>query len=61
MQNIQQMPWERETLLARLERQLDSAYDAANARRADPGGDLRTACYELAITRVLRAVELRGF
>lgn len=60
-QNIQQFPWNRETLIERLEERLAHAYGAVVARSTDEGIDLRTAAYEMAVARVLRAVELRGF
>jgi glutamate dehydrogenase (NAD(P)+) len=58
-QNIQQYPWKRETVLTRLEEYLLRAFENVHRRASD--GDLRTAAYELAIERVLRAMELRGF
>lgn len=60
-QNIQQFPWARDTLLERLEERLKRAYAQVSAKSTSCGIDLRTAAYELAIERVLRAVELRGF
>ena len=57
VQNIQQFPWERTTLLERLERAYAQVIEESTSR----GTDLRTAAYELAIERVLRAVQLRGF
>jgi glutamate dehydrogenase (NAD(P)+) len=61
VQNIQQFPWSREVLLQRLEADLDRAFKAVEAARASTGVDARTAAYELAVQRVLRAIELRGF
>ena len=61
VQNIQQMPWSRETLLQRLEEHLMSAWDAVDSLRRKRRMDLRTAAYEIAVQRVLRAIELRGF
>lgn len=61
VQNIQQMPWSRETLLQRLEEQLTAAWDAVGSLRAKKRLDLRTGAYEIAVQRVLRAIELRGF
>lgn len=61
VQNIQQFPWSREVLLQRLEDHLDRAYDAVGNLSASQRIDARTAAYELAIQRVLRAIELRGF
>ncbi len=61
VQNIQQFPWERETTLSRMEQRLDSAYEAVRDGAEKDGVDMRTAAYELALRRVLRAIELRGF
>ncbi len=61
VQNIQQFPWERETTLSRMEQRLDSAYEAVRDSAEKDGVDMRTAAYELALRRVLRAIELRGF
>ena len=61
VQNIQQMPWNRETMLQRLEAQLEAAWDSVGSLRREKRLDLRTAAYEIAVERVLRAIELRGF
>ncbi len=61
VQNLQQLPWSRDALLGRLEEHLARAFDTVIALREHRGVDLRTAAYELAVARVLRAVELRGF
>ncbi len=61
VQNLQEFPWNRGTLLRRLERRLGQAYEAVRYRSLERGTDLRTAAYELAISRVQRAVKLRGF
>lgn len=61
VQNIQQMPWSRETLLQRLEEHLTVAWEAVESLRRKKRMDLRTAAYEIAVQRVLRAIELRGF
>lgn len=61
VQNLQQLPWSREVLLQRLEDHLGHAYDAVGDLAASQLIDARTAAYELAIQRVLRAIELRGF
>jgi glutamate dehydrogenase (NAD(P)+) len=61
VQNLQQFPWGRELLLERLEERLAQAYDAVEGLQSSKAVDLRTAAYELAVQRVLRAIELRGF
>lgn len=60
-QNIQQFPWDLETVLARLEARLGAAYEAVQESAREMHVDLRTAAYEIAVRRVLRAIELRGF
>lgn len=60
-QNIQQFPWDRETVLSRLRGHLQAAYEAVCTRLGHEVRDLRTGAYEVAIERVARAVALRGF
>ncbi len=61
VQNLQQFPWDRETVLARLESRLSRTYDAVSVLANEQQIDLRCAAYELAIRRVEHAVRLRGF
>ncbi len=61
VQNIQQFPWDRDTVLQRLEDYLSRAYDTVSDLAKLRHVDLRTAAYELAIQRVSRAIALRGF
>ncbi len=61
VQNLQQFPWERETVLNRLESRLSYTYDAVAMLANQQQIDLRGAAYELAIRRVDQAVRLRGF
>jgi len=61
VQNLQQFPWERETVLARLESRLSRTYDAVTILAKERQIDMRSAAYELAIRRVDQAVQLRGF
>lgn len=60
-QNIQEFAWTREVVLTRLRERICSAYDAVKRTAEAADGDMRTAAYDLAIRRVARAVELRGF
>lgn len=60
-QNLQEFPWERETVSRRLEQRLGQVYEQVRDHSRECGADLRTAAYELAIGRVNRAVALRGF
>ena len=61
VQNLQQFPWERETVLARLESRLSRTYDAVTILAKERQIDMRSAAYELAIRRVDQAIQLRGF
>lgn len=61
VQNLQQFPWDRETVLARLETRLSRTYDAVSILATEQHIDLRCAAYELAIRRVEQAIRLRGF
>jgi len=61
VQNLQEFPWDRDTVIDRLEQRLLGTYRsvAELAERRDV--DLRTAAYDIAIRRVSRAIALRGF
>lgn len=61
VQNIQGYPWDRETVLGRLEKQLDGAYESVTAGGLWRTGDLRLKAYEVAIGRALDNMEQRGF
>ncbi len=61
VQNLQQFPWERETVLRRLEERLSLTYETVRDLAAERHIDMRTAAYELAIQRVDHAIRLRGF
>ncbi|GMQ87980.1 MAG: Glu/Leu/Phe/Val dehydrogenase [Gammaproteobacteria bacterium] len=61
VQNLQEFPWEQDTVLRRLEQRLSRIYDQVRDLAQQGNTDLRTAAYELAIGRVNRAMVLRGF
>jgi len=61
VQNLQEFPWERDTVLQRLEQRLSRVYAQVRDLAHQGNTDLRTAAYELAIGRVNRAMALRGF
>lgn len=61
VQNLQQFPWDRETVLSRLEQRLAYSYEEVHELARQRQVSLRTAAYELAIRRVSEAVSLRGF
>jgi len=61
VQNLQQFPWDIETVLCRLENKLNKTYDEVFELARKQQVDMRTAAYELAIKRVNKAIKLRGF
>jgi glutamate dehydrogenase/leucine dehydrogenase len=61
VQNLQEFPWERNTVLQRMEERLDRVYEQVRDLARQSNTDLRTAAYELAIRRVNQAIMLRGF
>ncbi|NOX75898.1 MAG: glutamate dehydrogenase [Gammaproteobacteria bacterium] len=61
VQNLQEFPWEYDTVMQRLERRLDQVYEQVRDLAQQRSVDLRTAAYEIAIGRVNRAIALRGF
>ncbi len=61
VQNLQEFPWEYDTVIQRLERRLGRVYTQVRDLAQQRGVDLRTAAYEVAIGRVNRAIDLRGF
>ncbi len=61
VQNLQEFPWEYDTVLRRLEQRLCRVYEQVRHLAQQGNTDLRTAAYELAIGRVNQAMALRGF
>jgi len=61
VQNLQEFPWEHESVLRRLEQHLLRVYGEVSHHAEENETDLRTAAYELAIGRVNKAIQLRGF
>ncbi len=61
VQNLQEFPWELDTVLRRLEQRLGQVYEQVRDCSHQHRTDLRTAAYELAIGRVNQAIALRGF
>ncbi len=60
-QNIQQYAWTRDRVIERLELKLQESFEHVCALAAETEGDLRMTAYEVAVARVLEAIELRGF
>jgi glutamate dehydrogenase/leucine dehydrogenase len=61
VQNLQEFPWEFNTVLQRMEQRLGLVYEQVLDLSRQRRTDLRTAAYEVAIGRVNRAIALRGF
>lgn len=61
VQNIQQFPWTRDTVLGRLDDCLSHAYESVHRASEDERVSMRTAAYEQAVQRTLHAMELRGY
>ncbi|NQW17333.1 MAG: glutamate dehydrogenase [Chloroflexi bacterium] len=60
-QNIQAFRWPLDRVNEELSRFLQSAYDAVSERAQSRGLTMRSAAYEVAVSRVVEAIELRGF
>ena len=61
VQNLQQFRWEEEEVNAKLEAKMVNAYGEVSALRREKDVSFRTAAFMVAIDRVARSVELRGF
>ena len=61
VQNLQEFPWERDTVLYRLDERLLRVYGEVRRLAQARQVDMRDAAYELAIRRVSEAISLRGF
>jgi len=61
VQNLQEFPWEHDTVIQRLEKRLGRVYQQVCNLAHQRDTDLRTAAYDVAIERVNRAMALRGF
>ena len=60
-QNIQQFKWKLDRVYAELTAIMETAYRATNEYATQNSVTLRSAAYTLAIQRLHRAIELRGF
>jgi len=61
VQNIQRFEWQRSVVQERMEKHLLHAYNDIASLAKETNVDLRTAAYQISVSRVLRAIELRGF
>jgi len=61
VQNLQEFPWEYDTVMHRMEQRLGRVYQQVRDLAHQRHTDLRTAAYDLAIGRVSQAMALRGF
>lgn len=60
VQNIQQFRWTEERVISELQTQMSQAYKQIRSTAKANRCDMRTAAFELAISRVARATALRG-
>lgn len=60
VQNIQQFRWTEDRVIAELQSVMNEAYREVRATSKSSRVDLRTAAFQLAISRVARATALRG-
>lgn len=60
VQNIQQFRWTEERVIAELQSTMNEAYREVRATAKSSRCDMRTAAFQLAISRVARATALRG-
>jgi glutamate dehydrogenase (NAD(P)+) len=60
-QNLQEFHWEEERVNEELRKTITSAFHQVRERVAADGSTYRQAAFEIAVERVARAVELRGF
>jgi glutamate dehydrogenase (NAD(P)+) len=61
VQNVQQYRWDEDRVNAELRKRMRAAYADLRAAQKRHGCDPRTAAFALAVGRVARATELRGF
>tara|TARA_B100000315_G_scaffold246779_1_gene274524 strand:- start:7892 stop:9136 length:1245 start_codon:yes stop_codon:yes gene_type:complete len=61
VQNLQQFRWDEETVNEKLETKMVSAFNEVNEMRNEKNVSFRTAAFMVAIERVAKSVELRGF
>lgn len=61
VQNIQRYSWTEERVNGELQDRMRCAWDLVQSRARDTGENYRVAAYEIAVQRVRRATELRGF
>lgn len=60
-QNLQQFHWEEEVVNAELRKRMTKAYLSVHEKVRNEGITFREAAFEIGVSRVARAVELRGF
>jgi glutamate dehydrogenase (NAD(P)+) len=61
VQNIQRYSWTEERVNEELHDRMRRAWDLVRSRTGDTGENYRVAAYRIAVQRVRRATELRGF
>ena len=60
-QNLQEVRWEEEKVNQELRKKMSVAYQVVRKRAIADGITYREAAFDIAVERVARAVELRGF
>ena len=60
-QNLQEFHWEEERVTQELHKKMSVAFHAVRKRSIADGTTYREAAFDIAVERVARAVELRGF
>jgi glutamate dehydrogenase (NAD(P)+) len=61
VQNIQQFRWDLDQVNEELTKRMVKAIDEVSDRAADKGATLRDAAFDIAVARVSRAAEIRGY
>lgn len=61
VQNQGRYQWDEKHVNDELKRRLDAAWQGVSERSSEDGTSFRLAAYQIAVERVIRAVQLRGF
>jgi glutamate dehydrogenase (NAD(P)+) len=61
VQNIQQFRWDLDHVNQELTKRMERAIDKVSERAAENGATLRDAAFDIAVARVSRAAEIRGY
>lgn len=61
VQNRQRYQWSRKEVMKELEKRLENAWKEVNEKMKNENLNCRQAAYVIAVERIIRAIELRGF